>query len=936
MRKKATLLFSFIILVFSTINLFAQLPVITKQPHSHGVIVGQTATFSVLASGSGLTYQWYLNDTPISGATDSVYTTPATVIGHNGEQFHVIVSNLSGNDTSNTATLYVTAAGSRVTGSQIALYNFKEGKGTAVKDVSGFGTPVNLTINNPSSVDWSNSGLYVHDGAMIQSSYLTTDGIIDAIRTNDELTLELWIRPVKAANSRIFDLTSSTVNVDFGVESVLGKGYNFVVRTTTTDNLGIPGVVDNQGISTDLIQVTYTRSSDGICKIYRDGVVTETDTIAGDMHTWIYQAIVSLGSFLNGTNPFDGIYYLASISDRALDSIEVAHNYSVGVSGTNLPFIVQEPQTAKVLVGFSGIFMAKAVGDGSLSYQWQKNGANITGATDSVYTTPAAALIDSGDVYRVIVTNSSGSDTSSGAVLDVKGVSPDCPNGITHYYHLDEASSPYKDTVGFSDATSSTSPASVTGVVKNAVDFTSDEKIDIPTDNSFNWKSTDSFSLEFWMKTNSSPTDVNVAIGRDDGNTGIQWYAGYNASGKATFFLRNTSNEFNTVSGGPNINDNKWHLIVAIRNASVNKLYLYVDGSVIDSAAQTYTTGFDGASHINLGYLDISPFYYFSGSLDEVAIYNAALSQSEIWDQYYKGLKGYGYCEMIPPIPAPTNLKAIKDNPDTTNVKLSWDDNSSNELGFILQRKLGDSASVAAYSSIDTLAANTTSYVDSTTADTTKYTYRIYAYNNDTVSAYSNHATITTALPVELTSFTANMVNGKVMLTWATATEINNAGFSVERSIDNKKFSEIAFIKGHGTSTEKSIYNYTDKSALSGKYYYRLKQVDFDGTYQYLKSVEVDMGLPKNYALDQNYPNPFNPSTTIRFALPMNATVNIKLYNTLGQEVAIILNNEFSAGVHEAVLNASNFSSGIYFYRLEAKGSDGSVFTSTKRMLLLK
>ncbi len=105
---------------------------------------------------------------------------------------------------------------------------------------------------------------------------------------------------------------------------------------------------------------------------------------------------------------------------------------------------------------------------------------------------------------------------------------------------------------------------------------------------------------------------------------------------------------------------------------------------------------------------------------------------------------------------------------------------------------------------------------------------------------------------------------------------------------------------------------------------------------QYLKSVEVDLGLPKNYSLDQNYPNPFNPSTTIRFALPVNAKVNIKLYNTLGQEVANILNSELNAGVHETIFNASNFSSGVYFYRLEAHGVDGSNYISTKRMLLMK
>ena len=148
---------------------------------------------------------------------------------------------------------------------------------------------------------------------------------------------------------------------------------------------------------------------------------------------------------------------------------------------------------------------------------------------------------------------------------------------------------------------------------------------------------------------------------------------------------------------------------------------------------------------------------------------------------------------LLSTIPAPTELKAIKDSPDTTNVKLSWTDNSSNELGFVLQRKIGDSASVDTFINIDTLAANIYSYIDSTTSDTTKYTYRIYAYNADTVSAFSNVATITTPLPVELTSFTANAVNGKVMIAWETATEINNTGFSIERSTDNKKFSEISF-----------------------------------------------------------------------------------------------------------------------------------------------
>ena len=129
---------------------------------------------------------------------------------------------------------------------------------------------------------------------------------------------------------------------------------------------------------------------------------------------------------------------------------------------------------------------------------------------------------------------------------------------------------------------------------------------------------------------------------------------------------------------------------------------------------------------------------------------------------------------------------------------------------------------------------------------------------------------------------------------------------------------------------------FTDKSVLSGKYLYRLKQVDLDGSVNYSKIVEVDLGLPKNFALEQNYPNPFNPSTTIRFALPTSPRVTIKLYNALGQQVANIMNSELDAGIHETTFNASQLSSGVYFYMLEAHGTNGSTFSATKQLILMK
>ncbi len=191
------------------------------------------------------------------------------------------------------------------------------------------------------------------------------------------------------------------------------------------------------------------------------------------------------------------------------------------------------------------------------------------------------------------------------------------------------------------------------------------------------------------------------------------------------------------------------------------------------------------------------------------------------------------------------------------------------------------------------------------------------------------------SVPVELTSFSANVNNGTVVLNWQTATETNNSGFAVERSNDNKFFTKIGFVNGNGTSTEKHNYSYSDKN-VSGTVFYRLKQIDFDGTFAYSSTVEVSVETPASYGLAQNYPNPFNPSTTINFTLPVNAKVKVTIYNVLGKEISTLVNNDLTSGSHNYNVNLKNVSSGIYFYTIEAKGIDGSIFTNTKKMTLLK
>jgi Secretion system C-terminal sorting domain/Photosynthesis system II assembly factor YCF48 len=196
-------------------------------------------------------------------------------------------------------------------------------------------------------------------------------------------------------------------------------------------------------------------------------------------------------------------------------------------------------------------------------------------------------------------------------------------------------------------------------------------------------------------------------------------------------------------------------------------------------------------------------------------------------------------------------------------------------------------------------------------------------------------------VPVELTSFTAVSVPGKINLNWSTATETNNRGFEIERKVTSGntegQWTTIGFQEGQGTTTEQHQYSYSDnvQQLNATKISYRLKQVDFNGSYVYSQVVDVKNILPSNFALYQNYPNPFNPTTTIKYQIPEDNFVSLKVYNTLGQMVADLVNRNTPAGTHEVNFDASRLTSGVYFYILKV-GQNGSDFIKTEKMILMK
>ncbi|MCL6495447.1 MAG: PQQ-binding-like beta-propeller repeat protein [Ignavibacterium sp.] len=200
----------------------------------------------------------------------------------------------------------------------------------------------------------------------------------------------------------------------------------------------------------------------------------------------------------------------------------------------------------------------------------------------------------------------------------------------------------------------------------------------------------------------------------------------------------------------------------------------------------------------------------------------------------------------------------------------------------------------------------------------------------------------TDIIPVEFSTFYASVNGSEVNLIWTTATETNNYGFEIQRAVisdqlKNLRWQSIGFIKGNGTTTEPNQYSFVDKNLSAGKFAYRLKQIDFDGTFEFSNTIEVTIGVPDKFELEQNYPNPFNPVTKIRFSIPVNAethqSVSLQIFDVLGNEVATLINEYKPAGRYEIEFDANKYglSSGVYFYQLKY-----GEFSSVRKLILMK
>lgn len=213
-------------------------------------------------------------------------------------------------------------------------------------------------------------------------------------------------------------------------------------------------------------------------------------------------------------------------------------------------------------------------------------------------------------------------------------------------------------------------------------------------------------------------------------------------------------------------------------------------------------------------------------------------------------------------------------------------------------------------------------------------------FNDDFAGATTTDGVINNTVPVELVSFSTNVVENTVRLSWATASETNNFGFDVEKSGDGLLFAKIGFVPGSGTTTQPQSYSFVESNVRPGKHFYRLKQIDTDGAFEHSNVIEATVLPPSRFSLFQNYPNPFNPETRIRLDIPNlqgeKVRVQLSVYNLFGQLVRTLVNEERTPGVHEINWDGRNeegivVPSGVYFYTVRA-----GEFRETKRMLFVR
>ncbi len=788
-------------------------PYIAKHPVDQYLFLGETATFEVVGAGENpLSYQWQKDGVDIPGETNPTLTITNVDFTDEGN-YTCVVTNSLGSATSNPAELGVLAPDERVTKGAIALYNFNEGSGTVINDVSGYNSPLNLDIGSASAVTWHQFGLDVNSETSILTSSAATK-LYDAITASNTLTVEVWVKPASVSTSsdaRIFTMSQDGLYRNMSLFQS-GDKYVFRLRTTQTNDNGVPYVETPAGTVTGELQhIVYVYNSDGEGILYVDGVESARVDLNGDLSNWSNSYRLSFANELIDTNPWLGSFNYVAIFDRPLSESEVVHNYNFGPDGIES---IAAPTS-----------LSATASEAQIELSWTDNSDNEDGFV----------------VERSNADTLNFSEVGTANANDTSFVDATVAEGTSYVYRVKANNAFANRSSGYSDSVFVSSK--LFAPTNLAAQATAVGQIDLSWDD-------------------NSSAELGYIIERGEGDPVV-------------FTVLDT----------------------AAANASS-----YTDNTVGEEVTYTY----------------------------RVKAFNANTESDYSNEQTITSL----FSDVL----APTDLSLVAN--EIGSITISWTDNSDNEDGFIVERGSG---SPIAYSVLDSVAANVTTYQDTTVEDNTEYTYRVKAYNVHTTSVYSNFLTVKSkitpiAAPSNL-SISLHATFGVPELTWNDNSD-NEEGFVIERK-EAVVGSDYIVVDSVGANETYFLDPTVEDSTV---YLYRVYAFNKDTVSDYSseKSVEVytdiksEEALPTEYTIKQNYPNPFNPSTTIKFGLPEQASVTISIFNLLGQEVMKLVDDNFSAGWHSINFDASELTSGIYLYAIQATGANGKKFVETRKMVLLK
>ncbi|MEP0823092.1 MAG: VCBS repeat-containing protein [Ignavibacterium sp.] len=455
--------------------------------------------------------------------------------------------------------------------------------------------------------------------------------------------------------------------------------------------------------------------------------------------------------------------------------------------------------------------------------------------------------------------------------------------------------------------------------------------------------------------------------------TGANFYSGIDAGTLTPVIVDATS-----------IPLNEWtHFMVTWQSGS--KINLYLNGMLTGQSASTLSGALiDVISTFQIGGSASADEDYFDGHLDEIQVWSRQLSQSEIQSMFVEpvggdesGIIGLWHFDepsgtvaydatvqenngtlvnaparvssgaMIPF--APENLVVS----DSTNAQIVLTWNQNTEADFLRYRIYRDTSPEPTVLVDSTSTISDTSKTFAGLVDGTRYYFRITAV--DTFGAESDFSGEVNAMfndlpvPIQLAAFSVSATRLNAELRWRTETETENYGFEIERrivqdptfqvqgsltlNIEPGTWNNIGFVRGSGTSTSPHEYSFSDRNLPSGRYAYRIKQVDRSGVFTYTSALEVEIGLaPRDLSLSEPYPNPFNPTTTIEFTLPEDGHVQLKIYDLSGREVATLVDEHRKAGVYQqALFDGSNLASGLYVVKLQFQNT-----WMTRKVMLIK